>query len=82
MAGISVSRFNWVRMPNAWESTQSWRAKQQEARDRFESASATAGPTFFNASINLVAGMGAIAAKIASNRVQAEAIRNALSKLV
>jgi hypothetical protein len=81
MAGLSVSRFNWVRSPSAWESTQAWRTKQQEARDRFESASATAGPTFFSANANLVAGMGAIAAKIASNRLQAQAIRNALSKL-
>lgn len=82
MAGLSVSRFKWVRMPTAWESTQAWRAKQQEARDRFEGSSAAAGSTLFGASINLVAGMGAITAKIASNRVQAEAVRNALSKLV
>ncbi len=81
MAGMSVSRFNWVRSPTAWESTQAWRTKQQEARDRFETATSSAGTTFFSANINLVAGMGEITAKIASNRVQAEAVQKALSKL-
>lgn len=81
MSSLSVKRFNWVRSPSAWESTQAWRSKQQEARSQFESASSAANSAFFGASIDLAAGLGAVAAKIASNRVQQQAIRAALNTL-
>ena len=81
MTSISGRSFNWVNTPSAWSQIQSWRAKQQEGRDNFESASSTAASNFYGASASLASGMAAVAARIASNRVQAKAIQAALNKL-
>jgi hypothetical protein len=37
MAGFQVNRFNWVRTPTFLESTATWRARRQAARESFES---------------------------------------------
>jgi hypothetical protein len=73
MAGLSVKRFNWLRSPSAWQSTQAWRERQQAARENFEAANSAASSTFAAASTNLVTGLGSIAATIAAQRAQQQA---------
>ena len=81
MSNLSIKRFSWLRTPSAWESTQAWRSRQQDARDKFESANASASTNFFSASTNLVTGMGSITAQVASQRIQQQAVKAALNKL-
>jgi hypothetical protein len=77
----TIKRFNWVRSPSAWERSQAWRERQAELRANFETASSAANTRFFSASIDQTTGLGQIAAQTASRRIQAEAVRRALSQL-
>jgi hypothetical protein len=81
MSNLVVSRFSWVRSPSAWRQTEAWRARQQEVRDNFEAAHSAANTSLYSASLNLVTGLGTIAAKIANQRVQAQAVARVLNKL-
>jgi hypothetical protein len=76
-----VRRFNWVRSPTAWESSQAWRARQSEMRDSFEAVHSNASSTFFSATMNLATGASTIVAQTAQKRIQAQAVRAALNKL-
>jgi len=82
MSGLSASRFNWVGSPTAWQQSQAWRERQAQAQQRFESGSSAANSNLFGASINLTQGLGEITARIASKRLQAEALSRALNRLV
>jgi hypothetical protein len=81
MSDFSVKRFNWVRSPSLWERNLAWRARQQEIRESSESANSSASSGFFSANLNLVTGLGSIAAEAAISRVRAKAMQS-LSKLV
>jgi hypothetical protein len=81
MPDFSVKRFNWVRSPSLWERNLAWRARQQEVRESYEAANSSASSGFFAANLNLVTGLGSIAAEAALARVQAQVVQS-LSKLV
>jgi hypothetical protein len=81
MSDFSVKRFNWVRSPSLWERNLAWRSRQQEVRADFEAANSSASSNFFTANLNLVTGLGSIAADAAVARIQAQ-IQSRLSKLV
>jgi hypothetical protein len=81
MANIPVKRFNWLKRPSAWDRAQAWRERQQEMREKFESANSAAANAFGTASINLVTGLGSIVAKKASQRMQLAAIAKQLNIL-
>ena len=66
----SSSRFNWVSTPSAWQSAQTWRAKQQAATADFASLSSDASSAFFGASSDFAAGMNTIAAQRANDRLK------------
>jgi hypothetical protein len=79
----SVKRFNWIRQPTAWQSTQAWRARHAEASQKSLDYSTAASNAFASAQINLTTGMATISAQVANGRVQsqASASRNQLSSL-
>jgi hypothetical protein len=81
MPDISIKRFHWVRTPSFYARNEAWRARQQEARESFESANSAASSAFGTASINLVIGLGAIVAKKASQRAQFAAVAKQLNVL-
>jgi hypothetical protein len=81
MASVGYKRLNWVRSPSAWQANQAWRERQAAARENFEAASSSANSAFANANINLVAGLGQIAATVASRRMQNERIAKVLNSL-
>jgi hypothetical protein len=81
MADISVKRFKWLKAPSAWQRAQTWRERQREVRENFESASVAASNAFGTASINLVAGLGSIVAQKASQRAQLQAVAKQLNLL-
>jgi hypothetical protein len=70
MAGFQVKRFNWVRTPTFRESSETWRARRQAAREGFESANAAAMSAFKSISADLATGMSSIAASAAVKRLQ------------
>jgi hypothetical protein len=70
MANVSIKRFNWTRTPSFHQRNEAWRARQEEMRASFESASSAASNAFGSASINLVTGLGALVAQQASRRAQ------------
>lgn len=70
MSSVSVTRFNWLPMPSAWQAAQTWHAKQQAARADLEDSSSSASSAFFGASNDYATGMATIAAKIAANRLK------------
>ena len=80
MPGLSVRRFNWVVGP--WQQSQAWRERQAELHASFSAASDAANTKLYGATINQTTGQGAIVARIASDRRQAQAVQQALSKLV
>jgi len=82
MANIAVKRFNWIRSPSVWQRTVAWREKQQAARANFEATNTAASNTFAAASADLAAGMGEIAARVASKRIQSEQLAKRLNALV
>ena len=81
MANLSVKRFSWVTNPTVWQSNQAWRARQQQLRGDFESASSAASSALASASLNQVTGLGSIAAQIANKRIQQQAIQRQLNLL-
>ena len=82
MSELSTKRFNWVRSPTAWQRSQAWRERQQQARESFEASNANANAKFFGATIKQSDGLASIAVQIASQRVQAKALNAALNKMV
>ena len=81
MADFAVKRFNWVRTPSLWRQSEAWRARQQEMRESFEAANSAANSSFFTANLNLVTGLGSVAAQTASKRIQAQALAAYFNKL-
>ncbi len=81
MAGVIASRFNWIGSPTAWQQSQAWRDRQAQIREDFYAASSSANSNFFGASINLTSGLGEITARIASKRLQSQALAKALNRL-
>jgi hypothetical protein len=82
MSELSNKRFNWVRSPTAWQRSQAWRERQQQARESFEASNANANAKFFGATINQTEGLASIAAQIASKREQAKVLNAALNQFV
>jgi hypothetical protein len=53
MAGFQVKRFNWVRTPTFSESSETWRARRQAARESFESVNSAVLSSFRSISADL-----------------------------
>jgi hypothetical protein len=70
MAGFQVKRFNWVRTPTFSESSETWRARRQAARESFESVNSAVLSSFRSISADLATGMSSIAASAAVKRLQ------------
>jgi hypothetical protein len=68
----AIKRFNWVRNPTAWESTQGWREKQRAASESFTSAAASAFEGFQAAWSGAVSGAVQNTTQTALARIQAE----------
>jgi hypothetical protein len=70
MAGFQVNRFNWVRTPTFSESTQTWRARRQSARESFDTFNSAARSAFISVGADLATGLSSIAASAAVKRLQ------------
>ena len=70
MAGFQVKRFNWVRTPTFSESTQTWRARRQSARESFDTFNSAARSAFISVGADLATGLSSIAATAAVKRLQ------------
>jgi hypothetical protein len=70
MAGFQVKRFNWVRTPTFSESSETWRARRQAARESFESVNSAVLSSFRSISADLATGKSSIAASTAVKRLQ------------
>jgi len=70
MAGFQVQRFNWVRTPTFTESSDTWRARRQAARESFETFNSAARSAFTSAGADLATGLASIAASAAVKRLQ------------
>jgi hypothetical protein len=73
MAGFQIRGIKWVRTPSFQESSDTWRARRQAARESFESTSSAALSAFKSISADLATGMSSIAASAAVKRVQDDA---------
>lgn len=82
-AMTSVKRFNWIRNPTAWQRIQSTRATHAKVSQDAMDYGAAASNKFASAQINLTTGLANNAAKVANQRVQAQAAssRDQLSSL-
>jgi hypothetical protein len=80
----SVRRFNWVRSPTAWESSQIWREKQRAASERFATTAAAAFDGFGSAFSSELSGKVENTTQAALSRIQstAKAQSNAVSIVV
>jgi hypothetical protein len=78
---ISIKHFNWTRTPSAWESTNAWHARQQQARENFEASNSAANSSLFDAGVSLATGLGSIATNTASQRAQSDALKKVLNTL-
>jgi hypothetical protein len=70
MAGFQVTRFNWVRTPTFSESTETWRARRQAARESFDTFNSAARSAFISVGADLATGLASIAASTAVKRLQ------------
>jgi hypothetical protein len=70
MAGFQVTRFNWVRTPTFSESTETWRARRQAARESFDTFNSAARSAFISVGADLATGLASIAASAAVKRLQ------------
>ena len=77
----SIRRFNWLRSPSAWQSSQAWRERQQAARENFEATNSGASSAFASAATAFVSGMGDITTQVAIKRIQAERAAKAFNTL-
>lgn len=69
MAAIQSKRFNWVRVPTAWEQTQHWRQRHKATAERLDSMAA-ANSGFSSAAMNQISESGSLAVKAAIKRNQ------------
>jgi hypothetical protein len=70
MAGFQINRFNWVRTPTFSESTETWRARRQAARESFDTFNSAARSAFISVGADLATGLSSIAASAAVKRLQ------------
>ena len=70
MAGFQVTRFNWVRTPTFSESSATWQARRQAARESFDTFNSAARSAFINVGADLASGLATIAATAAVKRLQ------------
>jgi coproporphyrinogen III oxidase-like Fe-S oxidoreductase len=70
MAGFQVKRFNWVRTPTFRESSETWRARRQAARENFEAVNSAVQSAFRSISADMATGLSSIAASTAVQRLQ------------
>jgi hypothetical protein len=70
MAGFQINRFNWVRTPTFSESTETWRARRQAARESFDTFNSAARSAFTSVGADLASGLAKIAASAAVKRLQ------------
>jgi hypothetical protein len=70
MAGFQINRFNWVRTPTFLESTATWRARRQAARESFDTFNSAARSAFISVGSDLATGLSSIAASAAVKRLQ------------
>jgi hypothetical protein len=82
MSGFQVNHFNWVRTPTFLESSETWRARRQAARESFESVNSAALSAFKSISSDLATGMSSIAASTAVKRIQDAANAKAAAQAV
>ena len=73
MSGFQVKRFNWLPRPTALQAAETWRARQQAAREDFEANTSAAWSVFTQTSSDFSTGMASIAASTAVKRVQDDA---------
>jgi hypothetical protein len=70
MAGFQIKGIKWVRTPSFAESSETWRARRQAARENFEAVNTAALSAFKSISADLATGMSSIAASAAVKRLQ------------
>jgi coproporphyrinogen III oxidase-like Fe-S oxidoreductase len=70
MAGFQIKGIKWVRTPSFQESSETWRARRQSARENFEATTSAALSAFRSISADLATGMSSIAASSAVKRLQ------------
>ncbi|MBN8919465.1 MAG: hypothetical protein J0H62_01920 [Rhizobiales bacterium] len=67
----SIKRFNWTRLPSAWEMNQSWAARRAAMRSDFDTQN-TIAQNAFQAVSDQASGMTELAAKAAASRITSE----------
>ncbi|HEX2216600.1 MAG TPA: hypothetical protein VHG27_07925 [Xanthobacteraceae bacterium] len=72
MAG-EIKRMNWLRKPSAWETAQAWREQRRIMVERFQAEAQSASASFGSAWSSQIAGVGELAIKMASARLEAAA---------
>jgi hypothetical protein len=70
MAGFQIKGIKWVRTPSFAESSETWRARRQAARENFETVNSAVLSSFRSISADLATGMSSIAASAAVKRLQ------------
>jgi hypothetical protein len=70
MSGFQVKHFNWLPRPTALQAAETWRARQQAARQDFEANTSAAWSVFTQTNADLATGMSSIAASTAVKRLQ------------
>lgn len=76
-SAVKTSRYSSYRTMTAYESATSWRAKLKSMRQKFETNQAQASSALSTASVDQAFEKGNIIARIASARIQAEALAKA-----
>ena len=76
-SAVKTSRYSSYRTMTAYESATSWRAKLKTMRQKFETSQAEASSALMGASVDQAYEKGNIIARIASARIQAEAVAKA-----
>jgi hypothetical protein len=74
---VQTKRYSSYRAMTAYESTTAWRAKLKNMRQKFEANQSEAASALTSASVNQATAQGDIIARIASARIQAEALAKA-----
>jgi hypothetical protein len=72
MAGITNSKFNWVRRPTAWEFAQAWKNQRAQMAAKFREQNEVAVNSFASAQYNNITGFVANTQQAAITRLKAE----------
>ena len=70
MSGFQVKHFNWLPRPTALQAAETWRARQQAAREDFEANTSAVMDSFESIGSDFASGMASIAASAAVKRLQ------------